>query len=243
MSGDETHQIIARYERRKTLGNGGRDSILLPHRYLSQQEKEKHYLRLFLRWGINHIAELRVLEIGCGDGVNLLQLLRWGFQPQMLVGNELLPDRCEAARRVLPSAVQILQGDATQLALPDNSFDIVLQSTVFTSILDDQFQRQLAGRMWSLVKPGGGILWYDFVYNNPKNPDVRGVNRRRIRQLFPHGRFQFQSATLAPPLARAVTTISPRLYGVFNSLPFLRTHLFCWIEKSISQTSSQLQAA
>ena len=22
--------------------------------------------------------------------------------------------------------------------------------------------------MWALVKPGGGVLWYDFVYNNPR---------------------------------------------------------------------------
>ena len=50
-----------------------------------------------------------------------------------------------------------------------------IRHPVFPSILDDSFQQKLADRMWALTKPGGGILWYDFIYNNPRNPDVRGV--------------------------------------------------------------------
>ena len=29
--------------------------------------------------------------------------------------------------------------------------------------------------MWAAVKPGGGVLWYDFTVDNPRNADVRGV--------------------------------------------------------------------
>ena len=30
------------------------------------------------------------------------------------------------------------------------------------------------------LAPGGGVLWYDFTVNNPRNPDVRGVPMKRV---------------------------------------------------------------
>jgi len=102
---------------------------------------------------------------------------------------------------------------------------------VFSSLLDDRFQQALADRMWSWLRPGGGVLWYDFVVGNPSNPDVRGVPVRRLKALFPLGRFTIRRVTLAPPIARAVCRVHPSLYHVFNALPLLRTHVLAWIEK------------
>ena len=115
--------------------------------------------------------------------------------------------------------------------MPDASQDLVLQATVFSSLLDDAFQQQLAGAMWRWVRPGGGVLWYDFVYDNPRNPDVRGVPLARIQALFPQGRVQAERVTLAPPLARALCRIHPGLYPVFNTVPWLRTHVLAWVRK------------
>ena len=85
--------------------------------------------------------------------------------------------------------------------------------------------------MWSWLRPGGAVLWYDFTYNNPRNPDVRGVPLRRVQALFPQGRITARRVTLAPPLARVLVRVHPALYGLFNSVPWLRTHILCWIEK------------
>jgi SAM-dependent methyltransferase len=228
---EEVEQIIARYRRRTEQGKDWRSDLVRPHRHLAHQEKERAFLRQLSRWGVEGIPELKILEVGCGYGANLLQFLRWGCTPGNLVGNELLEGRCHTARDVLPRDVTILSGDAVELDLPENHFDLVLQSTVFTSILDDAFQQKLARRMWSLVAPGGAVIWYDFVYNNPKNPDVRGVSRRRVRELFPEARMHSQSITLAPPVARVAARISPALHALLNMTPLLRTHLFCWLEK------------
>ncbi len=177
------------------------------------------------------MAEKRLLEIGCGAGSNLLHLLLLGFAPENLVGNELLPERATIARKRLPEAVRLWTGDAAEISPDAGPFDIVFQSTVFTSLLDDAFQERLAERMWAMVKPGGGILWYDFLFNNPNNPDVRGVPMKRIRVLFPQGRLRAWRLTLAPPISRRVTKVHPILYTLFNRLPFLRTHTLCWIAK------------
>ena len=118
--------------------------------------------------------------------------------------------------------------------LPEAGADLVLQSTVFSSLLDDAFQQRLADTMWRWVRPGGAVLWYDFTWNNPRNRDVRGVPLARMRALFPHGRIEAQRLTLAPPLARAACRLSPSLYPLLNMLPPLRTHVLAWIGKPVS---------
>jgi SAM-dependent methyltransferase len=237
LSTPECDRIRARYEMRKVVG-ADRYSLVASDRLMTQQEQTRAVVRCLKREGLLPVADKHVLEIGCGYGQNLLMLLSLGFRPDHLVGNDLLEERVVQARRLLPSGVRILPGDASQLRLPQDSFDIVFQSMVFTSILDHDFRRMLARRMWELVKPGGGILWYDFAYDNPRNRDVRGVSFREIVQLFSWGHVRGERITLAPPLARLVAPLHTSLYTLLSFLPFLRTHWLCWVRKDPEPRSS-----
>jgi hypothetical protein len=142
-----------------------------------------------------------------------------------------MADRIDAARCTLPRAINLYHGDASMAEVPPGSQDYVFQSVVFSSLLDERFQHELADRMWQWLRPGGAVLWYDFTVDNPANPDVRGVPLARVRQLFPHGRIRARRVTLAPPISRRVCRIHPAAYTLLNALPFLRTHLLCWIQK------------
>jgi SAM-dependent methyltransferase len=230
-AGDETRAVAERYARRAAPG---RYSMLQPDVWQTVQERQRAMLRLFVQQGLTDLPNLRVLEVGCGAGGNLLELLRLGFSPQNLTGAELLPDRLAQARAVLPAAVQLHAGDASALAIPPGSQHIVWQSTVFSSLLDDGFQQQLATAMWRWVAPGGGVLWYDFTVNNPRNPDVRGVPLARLRQLFPQARISHRRVTLAPPLARPLCRLHPGLYPLANALPLLRTHVLAWLARPVA---------
>ena len=225
---DEPGAVAERYARRAGRSTD-RYSLLRPDVWQTLQERQRAMLRLFATLGFTDLAALRLIEVGCGGGANLLELLRMGFTPEHLSGAELLPERFAQARRVLPSALQLHEGDALQMQLAPASQDVVFVSTVFSSLLDDAFQHRLADAMWAWVKPGGGVLWYDFTVDNPSNPDVRGVPLARLRALFPQGRVQAQRVTLAPPIARAVTRVHPGLYRLFNALPLLRTHVLAWV--------------
>lgn len=201
---------------------------------IAERERIPILLELVDRLGMPR-DQVHLLEIGCGAGRNLERLLEAGFRPERLVGNELLPERVTAARVRLPHELVLLPGDASMLDLPEQSFDVVFQSTVFTSILDGPFRSRLAEAMWRLVRPGGAVLWYDFMFDNPSNPDVRGVPIREIRRLFPRARAEFRRVTLAPPLARAVLRLPSWLgeasYRVLSACPGLRTHVFGWLAK------------
>jgi SAM-dependent methyltransferase len=225
----EADLVRERYARR--VPGDARYSLLNPAALQAVQERQRAMLRLFGALGFDDLSTLSLLEVGSGDGGNLLELLRMGFAPEKLAGIELLPERHAAARQRLPAAVALTLGDAAALPLAPAGWDMVFQSTVFSSLLDAPFQQRLADAMWAAVKPGGGVLWYDFTVNNPRNPDVRGVPLSRVRQLFPGGTMQARRVTLAPPVARAVCRVHPSLYTVFNTLPLLRTHVLAWIAK------------
>lgn len=227
MSDDETERVRERYARRSMQYDPMSRWV-----YMSRQELERALIGVLASELRPPVSATRVLEIGCGSGSNLLQFLRLGFRPDLLVGIELLEDRVRAARHVLPESLVIHHGDALATTLPSEGFDIVFQSLVFSSILSAEFRARLAARMWRLVKVGGGVLWYDFIYDNPANADVKGVPIDEVRRLFPGGKVKFCRLTLAPPISRRVVAFSPGLYSLFNALPFLRTHVLCWIGKT-----------
>jgi len=226
----ELDAIAHRYARRAQQGVAERYSLLRPEVWQMLQERQRALLRVLARHP-GRPADWRLTEVGCGAGGNLLEMLRLGLLPEHLSGIELLPERFSAARRTLPAALPLHLGDATGAPIAPASQDLLLQSTVFSSILADEVQQSLADAMWAWLKPGGLLLWYDFIVDNPRNPDVRGVPRARVRQLFPLASIRFQRLTLAPPLARQVCRLHPSAYRLFNTIPWLRTHVLAVIEK------------
>ncbi len=74
---DEPQALAARYARRKV---GTLYSILRPEVWLSMQERQRTMLRLFSRdLGWQDLTELKLFDVGCGVGGNLLDFLRFGF--------------------------------------------------------------------------------------------------------------------------------------------------------------------
>lgn len=228
MPHDELSEISARYARRT---DNRVYSMLRTEVYLAHQERFAGMVNIVRTHCLLPPDELKLVDLGCGTGGNLLDFLRIGFAPDNLVGLELLDDRIARARNLVPVAVQLIGGDAVVAPIPDASTDIVFQSVVFSSLLSDDFQVQMADAMWRWIRPGGGVLWYDFVYDNPKNPDVRGVPLSRIKALFPNAKISAKRVTLAPPIARRITRFGEFPHHVLHAVPFLRTHLLAWIEK------------
>lgn len=227
----ETDAVIKRYALRTASGCHQKYSFLNPEVFLSFQERQRVIAKYLASYSPASLDDLQILEIGCGNGSNLLELLRMGCRARNLIGNELLPERLSSARSNLPLATQLIAGDASLLEFDSKGFDIVYQSTVFSSLLDDAFQDRLARKMWSWLRPGGAVLWYDFIYNNPSNLDVRGVSLDRIHQLFPDSRMHVTRVTLAPPISRRACRLHPGFYSVLNATPWLRTHVLCWLQK------------
>lgn len=227
----EVEEIRNRYQRRAERIPAGKYALTNPHVLMGVQEKERKLVRMLIKNDLLPFGDKKILEIGCGTGSNLLDLIRLGAAPENLVGNDLLGDRLEIAQNHLPSGIRFFCCEASTLELPRESFDIVLQSTVFTSILDNALRKRVAQKMWEVTKPGGHILWYDFIHANPYNRDVHAVSEREMKHLFPKGSYQVCRTTLFPFLSARVTRHAYFPYTLLNAFPFLRMHILCLIQK------------
>jgi ubiquinone/menaquinone biosynthesis C-methylase UbiE len=198
---------------------------------LAIQERERRLLLAFKRLGLTQLDHLRLLDVGCGEGFWFQQFIHWGMCPENLFGVDLLPERVEQARYSCPAGVTVECASATNLRFPDGSFDLVLQSTLFSSVLHQPTRIQIAQEMLRVLRPQGFVLWYDFHVQNPNNPDVSGVTKKEIRRLFPGCRMQFEKLTLLPPLGRIIAPRSIVLYRLLSGMRLLSTHYLALIEK------------
>ena len=122
--------------------------------------------------GLLPLGGRSILDVGCGTGEELAELVDDGADPGRCHGLDLLPDRIEVARARHP-AMTFVCGDARRLPYPDGSFDVVTANVVFSSILDDEVARAVAREMTRVVTAHGAILFYDTRYPSPWNPNVR----------------------------------------------------------------------
>lgn len=160
----------------------------------------------------------------------LRDFVKYGAKPKYLYGIDILEDRIEIAKDISPN-INFKCSDASNLPYKDEFFDIVVQFVVFTSILEDYMRKNIAIEMLRVLKKEGIILWYDFSYNNPKNPDVKGVKKKEIIDLFSNCKFTFKRVTLVPPIVRFIAPRSWLLCYLFEKLSFLCTHYLVIIRK------------
>ena len=225
---NEESRIRSRYAKRNL---DGRYSLFSPGHLFMIQERERLTLDLLRNQGITSLSQKKVLEIGCGTGFWLRQFINWGAQPQNITGVDLLPDRVSQAKELCPKGMQINTGRATKLHMEDAQFDLVLQSLVFSSMLDQAMKEQTATEMLRVLKIDGAILWYDFHYNNPSNPDVRGIKKKEIYHLFPGCHITLWKITLAPPLSRSLVPYSWLVCYLLGKLKIFNTHYLGIIRK------------
>lgn len=180
--------------------------------------------------GLTSLESLRILDVGCGRGATLRQYLEYNADPSRMWGIDLFPTFVEQARSASPG-LEILCGTASELPFPDCSFDLVSQFMLFTSVLDQTMRLQIARGIDRVLAPGGRLLWYDFAFNNPANPDVRGIRLPEVRSLFPAFSLTSRRITLAPPLGRAIGRFGPAIYYLVSKVRPLCTHYMCLLKK------------
>lgn len=201
-----------------------------PGNLFIMQQRERAVLAVLRRHGMHPLAGKRVLDVGCGTGGELRNLVRYGAVPNLLSGIDILKERIASAREISPN-MNFAEGTARELPFADGTFDLAMQFTVFSSVPGEGSQSAIAKEILRVLRPGGSVLWYDLRYDNPRNPDVHGLGRNAVKQLFPGCTYDFRSITLAPPVARAIAPHSWIMCCLLEQFPFLRTHLLAVIRK------------
>lgn len=167
-------------------------------------------------------SEGRILDVGCGTGWLLRELADSRVAAERLHGIDMQGTRVEAARRAVPGA-EIEVGDACHLDFPDESFSVVLQLTLLSSLGSKGAIRKALGEAVRVLAPGGLLLIYEPRVPNPLNRNTRLLRDADLDAAGLTPRREL-SLTLLPVLARRLGSRTQERYERLVRLPLLRTH-------------------
>lgn len=198
-------------------------TILGPGNLLMVQERERYLAGVLREQGYESLEGLRCFEAGCSSGHNLHTFIQWGAHSGDMAAIDMDPEMAAHMRTHSPE-IRMHEGSAEQIPEANESFDLSIAFTLFSSVPDEEASSAIADELFRITRPGGLIVVYDMTRRNPRNRNVHPVTVDAIRRWFPKCPLKVRRITLAPPIARAVGRFAPGLYGPLAALPFLRTH-------------------
>jgi SAM-dependent methyltransferase len=199
-----------------------RHSILEMGNLLMVQERERFLSRLLARLRVDSLESFSMFEAGCSTGYNLRLMVQWGGRPENMAGIDLDPTAVDYCKSHAPE-IRIHAGSADAIPEADDSFDLSIAFTLFSSVPDEDIAHGIARELYRITKPGGIVLIYDMRRRSP-NRDVHPIGVDDVRRWFPKCAMRAYPVTLAPPLSRYVGRYAPWLYGPLAAIPLLRTH-------------------
>lgn len=222
----EAERIRKVFEQGKEPGGALFDAFRLQ----THQERYEQLLLFFREIGLTSLKNLKVLDVGCGSGGHLRRMADFGVEPANCFGIDLFRQSLCHARHLNPN-IHFVEANAAELPFASHVFDLVFQNTVLTSVLDSRLRREIVSEIQRVLQPGGYFVWYDFAHSNPRNPNVRGIGRKEIKELLDGFHIRLRRLTLAPPIGRPAARIAPLLYRMLAGVPLLRTHYYCFAKR------------
>lgn len=199
----------------KWSNNNIRNKLIYEERF----ENLKNLLELH---NIN-INNSKILDAGCAGGNFFASLLKSGIEEENIYGIDIRKNRIEDAKKKFPKSNLRLM-DARIMDFQNDSFDIVLAFTLYSSILDKNIRKQISKEIVRVLNKGGVLLYYDIRYNNPFNRNVYKMTASDIDYLFPSMKKTLMPLTVSPPLIRKMGTLSRRFYPLLANLNLFKTH-------------------
>lgn len=104
--------------------------------------KRERFLKL-----LNEVnfTDKTVLEIGCGPGGNLIEVLK--HSPSILKGVDISEQMVKLARKKVPAEVEIIKINGTELPFSDKVFDIVFTATVLQHNTDEKMLKKIVAEL------------------------------------------------------------------------------------------------
>lgn len=131
----------------------------------------------------------KVLYVGVGGGMELLQFSYFSRQKGGVIGIDAVPEMLEASRQNFKVAeeendwfksdyVELRHGDALNLPIEDESVDVAAQNCLFNIFKMEDLKKAVA-EMYRVLKPHGRLVMSDPICEQPMNDTLRNDDRLR----------------------------------------------------------------
>ena len=133
----------------------------------------------------------KVLYVGVGGGMELLQFAYFSRQKGGVIGLDVVEEMLDASSRNFVEAekqnewfqsdfVDLRKGDALDLPVEDESIDVAAQNCLFNIFKKEELEKAIA-EMYRVLKPHGRLVMSDPICEQPMNDRLR--NDERLRAL------------------------------------------------------------
>ena len=131
----------------------------------------------------------KILYVGVGGGMELLQFSYFSRQPHGVIGIDVVEEMLTASRQNFreaanqndwfdPQYIDLRKGDALALPVADNSIDVAAQNCLFNIFKQEELKKALS-EMYRVLKPHGRLVMSDPICEQPMNESLREDERLR----------------------------------------------------------------
>lgn len=131
----------------------------------------------------------KMLYVGVGGGMELLQFSYFNRQKGGVVGVDVVDEMLEASRKNFKTAeeendwfksefVDLKKGDALNLPVEDNTIDVAAQNCLFNIFKEEDLKRAIE-EMYRVLKPHGKLVMSDPTCEQEMNTTLRNDDRLR----------------------------------------------------------------
>ncbi len=139
------------------------------------------------------VNEPKVLYVGVGGGMELLQFAYFSRQVGGVTGVDVVDEMLEACRKNFKVAekenpwfksdfVELVKGDALNLPIASESMDVAAQNCLFNIFKTEDLKKAIS-EMYRVLKPHGRLVMSDPVCEQPMNEALRNDDRLRAQCL------------------------------------------------------------
>ncbi|MEL6483208.1 MAG: arsenosugar biosynthesis arsenite methyltransferase ArsM [Bacteroidota bacterium] len=135
------------------------------------------------------VNDPKVLYVGVGGGMELLQFSYFSRQPEGVLGVDSVDEMLEASRNNFKIAeeendwfkseyVKLVKGNALELPIEDETIDVAAQNCLFNIFKMEDLKKAVA-EMYRVLKPHGRLVMSDPTCEEPMNDELRNDDRLR----------------------------------------------------------------
>jgi SAM-dependent methyltransferase len=118
------------------------------------------------------------------------------------------------------------------LPFADDRFDLVIQYTMFSSIMSPQLREAAAAEMLRVLRPDGRILWYDIRKVRRRTPGIHPIREEEVVRLFPACDVVGHASTLRWDVLRRTVPVSRHVGLLLERVRWLDSHYLAAIRPS-----------